>query len=76
MSRGTAETAAACSDRICGPDETWRRIAALLPRSGSVPDAVREAKRWLTEAIRRSDELSVGRGHGPVHHFHALWERR
>jgi ribosomal protein S12 methylthiotransferase accessory factor len=34
MSRGTAEAAAACSDRICGPDETWCRIAALLPRFG------------------------------------------
>ena len=50
-------------------------IAALLPRRGSVPEAVTDAKRWLTEAIRRSGELSVGRGHGPVHHFHGLWPR-
>jgi len=50
-------------------------IAALLPRAAEVPDAVREAKRWLTEAIRRSGELTVGEGHGPVHHFHALWSR-
>jgi len=50
-------------------------IAALLPRAAEVPDAVREAKRWLTEAIRRSDELTVGQGHGPVHHFHAVWPR-
>ncbi|MFZ4756946.1 MAG: bifunctional hydroxymethylpyrimidine kinase/phosphomethylpyrimidine kinase [Burkholderiaceae bacterium] len=50
-------------------------IAALLPRRGSVPEAVSDAKRWLTEAIRRSGELSVGRGHGPVHHFHDLWPR-
>jgi hydroxymethylpyrimidine/phosphomethylpyrimidine kinase len=48
-------------------------IAALLPARGSVPEAVADAKRWLTEAIRRSGELSVGRGHGPVHHFHNLW---
>jgi hydroxymethylpyrimidine/phosphomethylpyrimidine kinase len=48
-------------------------IAALLPRRGSVPEAVADAKRWLTEAIRRSGELSVGHGHGPVHHFHTLW---
>jgi hypothetical protein len=27
----------------------------------------------LTEAIRRSGELSVGHGHGPVHHFHTVW---
>lgn len=51
-------------------------IAALLPRSGSVPEAVTDAKRWLTEAIRRSGELSVGHGHGPVHHFHTVWPAR
>ncbi|HYF59485.1 MAG TPA: bifunctional hydroxymethylpyrimidine kinase/phosphomethylpyrimidine kinase [Burkholderiaceae bacterium] len=50
-------------------------IAALVPATGDVPEAVRVAKRWLTEAIRRSGELSVGRGHGPVHHFHAAWRR-
>jgi hydroxymethylpyrimidine/phosphomethylpyrimidine kinase len=50
-------------------------IAALLPQRGSVREAVTEAKRWLTEAIRRSDELAVGQGHGPVHHFHNLWPR-
>jgi len=48
-------------------------IAALLPRLGDVPEAVRQSKRWLTEAIRRADELSVGGGHGPVHHFHQTW---
>ncbi len=49
-------------------------IAALLPRT-DVPDAVGEAKRWLTQAISRSGELTVGQGHGPVHHFHRLWSR-
>ena len=50
-------------------------IAALLPRRGSMREAVTDAKRWLTEAIRRSGELSVGQGHGPVHHFHNVWPR-
>jgi hydroxymethylpyrimidine/phosphomethylpyrimidine kinase len=49
-------------------------IAALLPRT-DVPDAVGQAKRWLTQAISRSGELTVGQGHGPVHHFHQLWSR-
>jgi hydroxymethylpyrimidine/phosphomethylpyrimidine kinase len=49
-------------------------IAALLPRT-DVPDAVDQAKRWLTEAISRSGDLTVGQGHGPVHHFHRLWSR-
>jgi hydroxymethylpyrimidine/phosphomethylpyrimidine kinase len=47
-------------------------IAALLPRLGMV-EAVREAKAYLTAAIAASDRLTVGSGHGPVHHFHALW---
>jgi hydroxymethylpyrimidine/phosphomethylpyrimidine kinase len=50
-------------------------IAALLPQRPDVPTAVREAKRYLTEAIRRAGDLSVGSGHGPVHHFHAWWGR-
>jgi len=45
-----------------------------LPRE-PVEEAVRYAKRWLTEAIRRSGELSVGSGHGPVHALHSLWGR-
>ena len=51
-------------------------IAALLPQRPDVPDVVRMAKHWLTEAIRQSSRLSVGSGHGPVHHLHALWARR
>jgi len=50
-------------------------IAALLPRHNSVEDAVQEAKRYITEAIRESGQLDVGHGNGPVHHFHALWPK-
>lgn len=48
-------------------------IAALLPGQSSVEDAVKQAKRYITDAIRKSGQLDVGHGHGPVHHFHALW---
>ena len=48
-------------------------IAALLPRMSRV-DAVRAAKDYLTAALAAADELTVGSGHGPVHHFHALWK--
>ena len=48
-------------------------IAALVPRYGYV-EAVRRAKEYLTAALRHADELDVGSGHGPVHHFHALWD--
>jgi hydroxymethylpyrimidine/phosphomethylpyrimidine kinase len=47
-------------------------IAALLPRH-DVPTSIELAKRYLTGALRHADELEVGSGHGPVHHFHELW---
>ena len=47
-------------------------IAALLPRY-PVIEAVRQAKAYLQAALAASDQLDVGRGHGPLHHFHALW---
>jgi hydroxymethylpyrimidine/phosphomethylpyrimidine kinase len=48
-------------------------LAALLPQRPDVPTAARDAKDYLTEALRHADALRVGHGHGPVHHFHALW---
>ncbi|GAA0780221.1 bifunctional hydroxymethylpyrimidine kinase/phosphomethylpyrimidine kinase [Castellaniella ginsengisoli] len=48
-------------------------LAALLPRAPGVPEAARHAKAWLERAIAAADRLQVGSGHGPVHHFHALW---
>jgi hydroxymethylpyrimidine/phosphomethylpyrimidine kinase len=48
-------------------------VAALRPQRGSWPEAVTDAKTWLTGAIAASGELDVGTGHGPVHHFHAAW---
>ena len=48
-------------------------LAALLPQCNDVPEAAHRAKAYLVEAIARSGELEVGFGHGPVHHFHSLW---
>ena len=48
-------------------------ITALLPQHDDPIEAIRAAKTYLTAAIAASDRLSVGSGHGPVHHFHALW---
>lgn len=48
-------------------------IAARLPSAASVTDAVRDARAYVLAAIRHADDLAVGRGHGPLHHFHALW---
>lgn len=51
-------------------------IAALLARGFALPAAVRTAKEYISEAIAAADQLNVGHGHGPVHHFHALWRQR
>lgn len=51
-------------------------LAALLPQRPDVPTAARDAKAYLTLALRDADALGVGKGHGPVHHFHALWPAR
>ena len=48
-------------------------IASRLALGDGLLDAVRGAKAYLTEAIRRS--YSVGRGHGPVDHLHPLTSR-
>lgn len=49
-------------------------IAARLALGDPLLEAVRGAKAYLTEAIRRS--YSVGRGHGPVDHLHPLTSGR
>ena len=48
-------------------------ITADLAKGYSVQSAVKNAHKWLNNAIWHSDELSVGQGHGPVHHFHEIW---
>lgn len=49
-------------------------IAAGLARGWNLPKAVSEAKIYVTGAIAASDELAVGSGHGPLHHFHRLYK--
>ena len=44
-------------------------IAALWARTDDLPQAVRLARRYIEEAINASDDLTVGSGHGPIHHF-------
>lgn len=48
-------------------------IAAYLARGLPLLAAVEQAKTFLTAALEASGALRVGGGHGPVHHFHALW---
>ncbi len=48
-------------------------VAAGLARGLDLGTAVRQAKAYLTAALAAADRLRIGRGHGPVHHFHAVW---
>jgi hydroxymethylpyrimidine/phosphomethylpyrimidine kinase len=48
-------------------------IAAYLALGHSLADAVSGAKDYLGRAIAAADQVPVGHGHGPVHHFHRLW---
>jgi len=48
-------------------------IAAHLARGFPFIDSVIQAKRYITGAIAHA--LSIGKGHGPTHHFHDLYAR-
>jgi len=48
-------------------------IAAFLAKGYTLDDAVSSAKQYLSDAIISGAAYSIGRGHGPVNHFHALW---
>ena len=48
-------------------------IAAGLAKGAPLAQAVADAKAYVTAAIAAADELAIGRGRGPVHHFHAWW---
>jgi len=48
-------------------------LATQLGHGLPLPEAVARAKSYIAEAIARSGDLSVGSGHGPVHHFHAFF---
>lgn len=60
-------------------------LAGLRPQRHSWFEAARDAKSYLTAALAAADVLEISHdpddpdhdrgGHGPVHHFHAIWDR-
>lgn len=48
-------------------------IAACLAKGLSLDDAVSQAKLYLNAALDAGAAYSIGHGHGPVCHFHNLW---
>ncbi|EGE59829.1 UNVERIFIED_ORG: hydroxymethylpyrimidine/phosphomethylpyrimidine kinase [Rhizobium esperanzae] len=49
-------------------------LAAELAKGASAREAVAIAKDYLAGAVAAAGRLTVGSGHGPVQHFHALWK--
>lgn len=48
-------------------------LAAQLAITEDIAQAAHRAKAYVGAAIAAADRLDVGSGHGPTHHFHALW---
>lgn len=46
-------------------------IASYLAQGQPLQNAVQSGKDYITQAIAHADQLSIGKGHGPVHHFFA-----
>lgn len=49
-------------------------ITAFLARGYSIIESVKNAKKYLSEAILAGQNLHIGKGNGPVHHFYYLWK--
>lgn len=50
-------------------------LAAQLARGKTPAVATATAKSYVAQAIANADKLSVGSGHGPTHHFAALYSK-
>jgi hydroxymethylpyrimidine/phosphomethylpyrimidine kinase len=48
-------------------------ITAGVAKSLTITEATKEAHIYLHGAITAADSLSIGSGHGPVHHFYQNW---
>jgi hydroxymethylpyrimidine/phosphomethylpyrimidine kinase len=51
-------------------------IAANLAQGFELQKAITRAHTYLSQAIAAADIIDIGAGHGPVHHFHALWSSK
>lgn len=49
-------------------------LATFLGHGLPLPEAAARAKTYVARAIATADTLTVGTGHGPTHHFHALFK--
>lgn len=49
-------------------------FASFLAKGFSLDEAARQAKAYIDKAIAAGASYNIGKGHGPVHHFHAFWD--
>ena len=49
-------------------------IASFLALGNSLSDSARLAKKYINDAIAAGSRYTIGKGHGPVHHFHSFWK--
>ncbi len=48
-------------------------IASGIAKGADVIQAVKQAKEYITGALAAGAEYSIGKGHGPVHHFYKFY---
>jgi len=48
-------------------------IVAGLAKKRDIVAATQDAKKFLTAALAKADQLEVGHGGGPLHHFYKQW---
>jgi hydroxymethylpyrimidine/phosphomethylpyrimidine kinase len=49
-------------------------VASFLAQQLPLNDAIRNAKDYINQAIVEGSAYEIGKGHGPVHHFHQFWK--
>jgi hydroxymethylpyrimidine/phosphomethylpyrimidine kinase len=48
-------------------------MATVQARTGDWAESLAQVKAWLNDALVHADDLEVGAGNGPIHHFHRLF---
>jgi len=49
-------------------------LASFLAKGHCLAESAQLAKNFITESINAGANYKIGRGHGPVHHFHQFWK--
>jgi hydroxymethylpyrimidine/phosphomethylpyrimidine kinase len=49
-------------------------VAAELAKGASLREAAARARAYVSAAIAAADQIEIGQGRGPVHHFHRWWK--